>query len=122
MAQTPSVRFSLLGGGPALGDDQLHDLYSYPGTGDCVVRGNAIASLDGAATTAGTSGGLGGPGDRRLFAVLREAADVIVVTVMGNGIGFRSVKPASPNDEQASRMPKSILDELNVGLGSWTIT
>lgn len=79
MAQTPAVRFSLLGGGPALGDEQLHDLYSYPGTGDCVVRGNAIASLDGAATTAGTSGGLGGPGDRRLFAVLREAADVIVV-------------------------------------------
>lgn len=74
------VRFTPLGGGPPIDEDELYRLYSYPAEMTrCVVRGNAIASLDGAATTAGTSGGLGGAGDRWLFAVQRELADVIVV-------------------------------------------
>lgn len=73
--------FSLLGDGGAADDETLRALYGYPPvpSGRCVVRGNAITSLDGGATTAGTSGGLGGPGDRALFGVLRELADVIVV-------------------------------------------
>lgn len=75
-----AVRFSLLGAGEALADQQLTRLYAYPdGPARCVVRGNAIASLDGGATTEGTSGGLGAAGDRRLFGLLRELADVIVV-------------------------------------------
>ena len=75
-----TVRLSLLGGGGVLDDDALVRLYAYPGDlTRPLVRGNAIASLDGGATTAGTSGGLGGPGDRRLFGVQRELADVIVV-------------------------------------------
>lgn len=68
--------------GPVTGpvtDETLYGLYAYPDTGRCVVRANAIASLDGGATTSGTSGGLGGAGDRLLFAVQRELADVIVV-------------------------------------------
>jgi 5-amino-6-(5-phosphoribosylamino)uracil reductase len=74
------VRFTLLGGGPPVDEEELYRLYSYPGElTRCVVRGNVIASLDGAATTDGTSGGLGGAGDRWLFAVQRELADVIVV-------------------------------------------
>ena len=79
MQDSEAVRFTLLDGGTGIDDDALYQLYDYPDTGGAVVRGNAIASLDGAATTGGTSGGLGGPGDRRLFAVLREVADVIVV-------------------------------------------
>jgi riboflavin biosynthesis pyrimidine reductase len=43
------------------------------------VRLNMIASLDGAATVDGVSGGLGGPADRRVFAALRELADVVLV-------------------------------------------
>lgn len=39
---------------------------------------NMVTSLDGAATLDGRSGGLGGPGDRRLFSALRAEADVIV--------------------------------------------
>ena len=75
-----ATRFSLLGAAAAVDDDQLHRLYAYPaGLSRCVVRANAIASLDGGATTGGTSGGLGAAGDRRLFAVQRELADVIVV-------------------------------------------
>lgn len=74
------VRFSVLGGEGPVDDDELYRLYAYPpALSRCVVRANAIASLDGGATTGGTSGGLGGAGDRWLFAVQRELADVIVV-------------------------------------------
>jgi len=40
---------------------------------------NMIASADGATALDGRSGGLGGPGDRAVFAVLRSLADVILV-------------------------------------------
>jgi riboflavin biosynthesis pyrimidine reductase len=43
------------------------------------VRLNMIASIDGATAVAGLSGGLGGPADRALFAVLRSRADVVLV-------------------------------------------
>ena len=43
------------------------------------VRLNMIASVDGATTLAGVSGGLGGPADHALFAVLRSLADVVLV-------------------------------------------
>ena len=43
------------------------------------VRLNMIASIDGATDVAGRSGGLGGPADQALFAVLRSLADVVLV-------------------------------------------
>jgi len=43
------------------------------------VRLNMIASIDGATAVAGLSGGLGGPADQALFAVLRSHADVVLV-------------------------------------------
>ncbi len=43
------------------------------------VRLNMIASIDGATAVAGVSGGLGGPADQELFAVLRSQADVVLV-------------------------------------------
>lgn len=74
------THFTLLGDNSAVDDDRLIELYAYPtGLTRALVRGNAITSLDGGAATDGTSGGLGGAGDRRLFGVLRELADVIVV-------------------------------------------
>ena len=66
--------------GATVDDARLKQLYAFPqDPSECVVLANFIASLDGGATMSGTSGGLGGPGDRRLFAILRELADVIVV-------------------------------------------
>ena len=44
-----------------------------------VVRLNMIASIDGATAVAGLSGGLGGPADQALFAVLRSQADIVLV-------------------------------------------
>jgi riboflavin biosynthesis pyrimidine reductase len=43
------------------------------------VRLNMIASIDGATAVTGLSGGLGGPADQELFAVLRSQADVVLV-------------------------------------------
>ncbi|AQA05813.1 hypothetical protein BVC93_29470 [Mycobacterium sp. MS1601] len=65
-------------------DAALPELYAYPDRGSdgsrkCWVRANFISSLDGGSAVDGTSGGLAGPGDRALFSVMRELADVIVV-------------------------------------------
>lgn len=43
------------------------------------VRLNMISSVDGATTLDGVSGGLGSLGDKRVFAVLRSLADVVLV-------------------------------------------
>ena len=43
------------------------------------VRLNMIASVDGAISLGGRSGGLGGPADRRLYLALRSLADVVLV-------------------------------------------
>jgi 5-amino-6-(5-phosphoribosylamino)uracil reductase len=59
-------------------DDDLPTLYPYPAE-RLWLRANFIASLDGGATVDGTAGPLGGPGDRALFSLLRELADVILV-------------------------------------------
>ena len=65
---------------------QLAELYRYPprpssgpGAAAPFVRANMVASIDGAVTYDGKSGGLGGPGDRAVFRVLRGLADVILV-------------------------------------------
>lgn len=43
------------------------------------VRFNFVSSIDGSAQVDGLSGGLGSPGDRRIFSLLRRLADVILV-------------------------------------------
>jgi riboflavin biosynthesis pyrimidine reductase len=84
MADTAAgVQFSVLGAdGPLIdgADSRLADFYTYPDDlHSCWVRGNMIASLDGAATADGKAGGLAGPGDRSMFGLMRHAADVILV-------------------------------------------
>jgi riboflavin biosynthesis pyrimidine reductase len=75
-----AVQFSVLGPTDAIDEGRLSDFYAYPDDlQNCWVRGNMIASLDGAATADGKAGGLAGPGDRSLFSQMRYAADVIVV-------------------------------------------
>jgi 5-amino-6-(5-phosphoribosylamino)uracil reductase len=63
-----------------LDDSALAAHYAYPD--DLVapyVRVNFVASLDGAVSVEGRSGGLGSAPDRRVFGLLRELADVILV-------------------------------------------
>jgi len=74
------LQLRLLGSTRDLDGAELPDLYGYPTDHDGVwLRANFIASLDGGATVGGTTGRLGGPGDRALFSLLRELADVILV-------------------------------------------
>lgn len=75
-----------------------------PGTpgasGTRFVRCNMISTIDGAITVNGRSGLLGGPGDHRVFQVLRSWADVVVVgagTARTEGYG-----PARLSDELRS--------------------
>ena len=74
------IPLTVLGATDSVDDGRLADLYAYPdGLQSCWVRGNMITSLDGGATDDGKAGGLAGPGDRALFSLMRDAADVILV-------------------------------------------
>jgi 5-amino-6-(5-phosphoribosylamino)uracil reductase len=70
---------TLLGSTRELDDGDLPGLYDYPERDGTWLRANFITSVDGGATADGSSGGMGGPGDRLVFNLLRELADVIVV-------------------------------------------
>ncbi len=71
----------------------LGELYAYPDEGPWL-RANMIASTDGAAALSGRSGGLSGPADRLVFAVLRSLADVILVGAgTARAEGYRPVSP-----------------------------
>jgi len=63
-----------------LDDPGLAALYAYPpGLTAPWVRVNFVTSVDGSVTVDGRSGGLGSMHDRRLFGLLRELADVVLV-------------------------------------------
>jgi riboflavin-specific deaminase-like protein len=71
-------------------------------TGRPWVAVNMVASVDGAVTVEGRSGGLSGPGDKAIFFALRSVADVILVgagTVRAENYGPPRMSP----DEQAAR-------------------
>lgn len=62
-----------------LTDEELLDRYAVPASARSWVRFGFIATADGAATLAGRSGGLGNAADRRMLALLRRPADVLLV-------------------------------------------
>ena len=70
---------TLLGSIRELDDGELPRLYDYPDRDGTWLRANFIASVDGGATADGKTGTMAGPGDRLIFNLLRELADVIVV-------------------------------------------
>jgi len=65
-----------------------------PGEDSPWLRANMVASLDGAATLGGRSGGLSGGADQQVFALLRALADVIMVGAGTARVeGYRPVRP-----------------------------
>jgi riboflavin biosynthesis pyrimidine reductase len=73
-------------------DDALAAAYSWPEAAwsSPVLRANMVTSLDGAVSVDGLSAGLGSAGDQRIFAVLRDLADVLLVgagTIRAEGYG-----------------------------------
>jgi riboflavin biosynthesis pyrimidine reductase len=76
-AETP---LTLLEAGRVIDEGELAQFYGYPADHDGTwVRANFITSVDGGATADGTTSAMGGPGDKFIFNLLRELADVIVV-------------------------------------------
>jgi riboflavin biosynthesis pyrimidine reductase len=77
-----------------LDDAGLVDAYRLPAGRN--LRVNFVTSLDGSVTVDGRSEGLGSPGDRRIFQVLRALADVVLV---GHGTasteGYRPITAES---------------------------
>lgn len=95
---------SLLGSVRELGDGELRRLYGYPDSDGTWVRANFIASVDGGATAGGSSGTMGSPGDRFVFNLLRELADLIVVgagTVRVEGYSGAQLSVAQRQRRQA---------------------
>jgi len=65
---------------PELDDTALAAHYAYPdGLTAPFVRVNVVSSTDGAVSVDGTSSGLGSDADRRVFGLLRELAEVVLV-------------------------------------------
>ncbi|KQV07326.1 pyrimidine reductase family protein [Leifsonia sp. Root112D2] len=83
----------------AASDDEIAEWYSVSDRSRRWARVNFVSSLDGSATHAGRSGGLGDTADRRVFDVLRRLCDVVVVgagTVRAEGYGpMRVDEPAA---------------------------
>jgi riboflavin biosynthesis pyrimidine reductase len=90
---------------PPPGDADLAALYAYP-PGPWL-RANMVASVDGAGSLDGVTRGLSSDADRRLFAVLRTLADVIVVGAAT--VRAEKYKPVRPHelrpDLRAGRPP-----------------
>lgn len=84
----------LLVPGPSVDDDALEELYDYPsGLTAPYVQVNFVASADGAATVSGRSRGLSSPADKKVFALGRDLADVVLVGA-GTAIaeGYQGIK------------------------------
>jgi riboflavin biosynthesis pyrimidine reductase len=84
--------------GSDLSDDALSALYARADRSDHWLRVNFVSSVDGAATIDGVSGGLGGDADHRVFDLLRELCDVVIVgagTARGEGYGPMVLPPSS---------------------------
>jgi riboflavin biosynthesis pyrimidine reductase len=64
-----------------LSDDELADLYAYPGTSErAVVRTNFVSTLDGSATgDDGRSGSINDDADHRVFDALRALCDTVLI-------------------------------------------
>ncbi|WP_206037484.1 pyrimidine reductase family protein [Rhodococcus sp. HNM0569] len=62
-----------------LSDDELRAVYAYPAVDRPWVRVNFVASVDGAIAVDGASGALGTPADKKIFGLLRQLSDAVVV-------------------------------------------
>ncbi len=111
-------------GQPAqLSDDHLRSLYGYPDRLDRPwIRTNFVSSIDGAVTVDGVSAGLGTPADKRVFAVLRELADVVVVgagTVRSENYGGARTMPTRPRAGSDRVWPRSPLSRWSPPVPGW---
>jgi riboflavin biosynthesis pyrimidine reductase len=86
-----------------LDDDGLVEAYRPPAGRH--LRVNFVTSLDGSVTVDGRSAGLGSPGDRRIFQLLRALTDVVLV---GHGTAAAEGYGPIPADSALGRQRSSI--------------
>jgi riboflavin biosynthesis pyrimidine reductase len=82
---------------PALDDPALAAHYAYPDDlAAPYVRVNFVSSVDGAVSVDGLSGGLGTDADKRVFGLLRELAEVVLVGAgTARAEGYRGARRAT---------------------------
>lgn len=74
------------------------------------VMANMVMSVDGAYAVEGRSGGLGSPGDRRVFHRLRAATDVVLVAA-GTARAERYRRPRTPPELLGTRRTAGLADD-----------
>jgi riboflavin biosynthesis pyrimidine reductase len=114
--QAGGIQLRLLGSVRELDGGELPELYGYPPEPNRIcLRANFITSLDGGATVGGISGRLGGPGDRAVFNLLRELADVILVgagTVRAEG--YSGARPSVAQRQRRQACGQSEVPRLAI--------
>jgi len=108
---------------PPLSDRELEDLYDYPaGLDRPWVQVNFVSSADGAATAAGRSHGLSSPADKKVFALGRDLADVVLVGANTATVeGYRGVKRTEVRAARRERLGLSELPPIAVVTGRCSI-
>jgi riboflavin biosynthesis pyrimidine reductase len=103
-------------GATELSDRELEELYDYPpGLDRPWVQVNFVSSADGAATAAGRSGGLSGPADKKIFALGRDLADVVLVGAGTATIeGYRGVRRTELRAERRARLGRAGIPPIAV--------
>jgi riboflavin biosynthesis pyrimidine reductase len=101
-------------------DVDVHDTYAEGWLPAGGVRANFVCSADGAAQAKGTSAGLQTPGDNRVFAALRDLADVVLV---GAGTALaEGYRPISLSERRrAVRRCFELAEELPTAVTSRTL-
>lgn len=108
---------------PPLSDRELEEIYAYPPDLDRpFVQINFVSSADGAATASGRSAGLSSPADKKIFALGRDLADVVLVGA-GTAVveGYRGVKRTEVRAERRARLGLSELPPIAVVTGRCSI-
>ncbi|MEU7527852.1 pyrimidine reductase family protein [Saccharothrix sp. NPDC042600] len=105
-------------------DTELERLYDYPPDLDRPwVQVNFISSLDGAVSVAGKSGGLGNPADKKVFALGRDLADVVLVGA-GTALveGYQGVRAGEVRRERRARLGLAEVPPIAVVTARCSIT
>jgi riboflavin biosynthesis pyrimidine reductase len=109
--------------GSSVDDRALEELYAYPtGLTQPFVQVNFVASADGAATVSGRSHGLSSPADKKVFALGRDLADVVLVGA-GTALaeGYRGVRRTEVRAERRARLGLSEVPPIAVVTGRGSV-
>jgi 5-amino-6-(5-phosphoribosylamino)uracil reductase len=117
------MRVLTVGGDVELSDREIEEVYDYPGGLERPwVQVNFVSSADGAATAAGRSRGLSSPADKKIFALGRDLADVVLVGA-GTAVieGYQGLKRNEVRAERRKRLGLADVPPIAVVTGRCSI-